>query len=260
MRGTKGFTLLELLVVVAIIGILVAVAIPLFSDQMTRAKAATDMANVRSAKAVALTDYMLDSPGIDQTYYFDAGSGQATNDKTAASDIKGYGQSAVEVDGASGIPNADGKARIVIVTIEADGTSLAAWGMVGTALDSFLKDAMDIYASTKEQGDALINAMGALPSQATSEIFGDKKLQNDTATLYWRPRVVTIDGTSTVILYANSDSTGHAAWQGFAFYYNGTLYRSTNTGGYQGRIDRNSIDSTSVQNALNAIGNWEKVD
>ena len=38
-----GFTLAELLVVVAIIAVLVAVSIPIFSSQTTKAKAATDM-------------------------------------------------------------------------------------------------------------------------------------------------------------------------------------------------------------------------
>ena len=49
----KGFTLAELLVVVAIIGVLVAVSIPIFSKQLEKSRIATDQANVRSAKAAA---------------------------------------------------------------------------------------------------------------------------------------------------------------------------------------------------------------
>lgn len=50
----KGFTLAELLVAVAIIGILVAVSIPLFNTQIEKAREATDLANLRAAKAAAI--------------------------------------------------------------------------------------------------------------------------------------------------------------------------------------------------------------
>jgi len=49
----KGFTLMEMLIVVAIIVILVAISIPTFSSQLDNAKAATDDANFRAAKGVA---------------------------------------------------------------------------------------------------------------------------------------------------------------------------------------------------------------
>lgn len=55
---TKGFTLAELLIVVAIIGVLVAVSIPIFSLQMDKAKIAANHANIRAAKAAAISDYM----------------------------------------------------------------------------------------------------------------------------------------------------------------------------------------------------------
>ena len=47
----KGFTLIEMLVVIAIIAILVAIIIPTVTSATTKAKAATDAANLRSAKA-----------------------------------------------------------------------------------------------------------------------------------------------------------------------------------------------------------------
>ncbi len=47
-RGYKGFTLMEMLIVVAIIAILVAVAIPIFTSQLNKARYETDVANARS--------------------------------------------------------------------------------------------------------------------------------------------------------------------------------------------------------------------
>lgn len=59
-KNNKGFTLAELLIVVAIIAVLVAVAIPVFSTQLERSKEATDTANVRSAYAQVVTSYLTD--------------------------------------------------------------------------------------------------------------------------------------------------------------------------------------------------------
>lgn len=52
----KGFTLAELLVVVAIIGVLVAISIPIFTSQLEKANQATDAANIRAAYAEAAAD------------------------------------------------------------------------------------------------------------------------------------------------------------------------------------------------------------
>lgn len=52
----KGFTLAELLIVVAIIAVLVAVAIPIFGSQLEKSREAADLANVRAAYAEVLTE------------------------------------------------------------------------------------------------------------------------------------------------------------------------------------------------------------
>ena len=57
-KKNKGFTLAELLVVVAIIAVLVAILIPIFKSQLHKAQVATDMANVRSYYAQLQHEFM----------------------------------------------------------------------------------------------------------------------------------------------------------------------------------------------------------
>ena len=55
-KSRKGFTLAELLIVVAIIAVLVAVAIPVFGSQLEKSREAAGLANVRAAYAKVLTE------------------------------------------------------------------------------------------------------------------------------------------------------------------------------------------------------------
>ncbi|MCR5404063.1 MAG: prepilin-type N-terminal cleavage/methylation domain-containing protein [Butyrivibrio sp.] len=52
-NNKKGFTLAELLIVVAIIGVLVAVSIPIFTSQLEKSRDSASIANIRSAYAEA---------------------------------------------------------------------------------------------------------------------------------------------------------------------------------------------------------------
>ena len=64
-KNNKGFTLAELLIVVAIIAVLVAISIPVFTAQLEKAREATDAANIRSAYAEAMADALSqDTPAI----------------------------------------------------------------------------------------------------------------------------------------------------------------------------------------------------
>ena len=80
LRKSGGFTLVEMLIVVAIIAILIAVSIPMVSNALDRAKHATDAANERAAKAEIMICYLSDSGGLSitkgNTYYYNAVAGK----------------------------------------------------------------------------------------------------------------------------------------------------------------------------------------
>ena len=57
-NNKKGFTLAELLIVVAIIAVLTAIAIPVFTSQLEKSREATDLANVRAGYAQMMVEYL----------------------------------------------------------------------------------------------------------------------------------------------------------------------------------------------------------
>ena len=90
-KKNKGFTLAELLIVVAIIAILVAISLPLFSSQIAKANLQADQTHVSAAKASAVAEYLDTNSHDTITYYFDAGIAMANKDNSEG--IAGYGKS-----------------------------------------------------------------------------------------------------------------------------------------------------------------------
>lgn len=88
LRNKKGFTLMEMLIVVAIIVILVAISVPTFSSSLDSAKKAADDANFRAAKAAAVV-YTIENT-VSANMYYDIVDGEF---ETMPSSPAGYGQS-----------------------------------------------------------------------------------------------------------------------------------------------------------------------
>lgn len=94
LRNKKGFTLAELLIVVAIIGVLVAISIPIFTSQLEKAREATDLANLRSAyaecSAAVLTETSDTNNDVMYTPATSSAAGYATAEVKLTQKVDGW--------------------------------------------------------------------------------------------------------------------------------------------------------------------------
>ena len=103
-RASGGFTLVEMLIVVAIIAVLVVVSIPLVSASLEDAREAADAANERAAKAAVLATHLLEGKSGNTMYAYTAdGTVVAVTDNDTLLTLNGdqytYGQSEVHKNG-----------------------------------------------------------------------------------------------------------------------------------------------------------------
>ncbi len=61
-RTINGFTLIEMLIVIAILAVLIPITIPVFASQLEKVREAADLANVRSAYAQVSVEALVENP------------------------------------------------------------------------------------------------------------------------------------------------------------------------------------------------------
>lgn len=103
MKAQKGFTLIELMIVVAIIGILAAIALPAYQDYTTRAKV-SECAGIIAACKTSVAEYYSsqnEMPADEEA----AGCGTSATQYCAAATVAA-GVITVEISADAGVPAA----------------------------------------------------------------------------------------------------------------------------------------------------------
>lgn len=170
--GKSGFTLAEVLVVIAIVGILISISVPMFYSYKEKAKHAVDLSNVRSAKAMAIAKY-LEQPNGSFVCFYDANNGCIQENKES---IIPYGVSNKDFveDGCRGI------AKDGIIKVSYDENLVLEW----------------VHSSS----NLIENILKSSSIQDFDELKkkGKYGLQIDAGTIL-------SDGTHTCVIFSNND-------------------------------------------------------
>lgn len=138
-KTQQGFTLIELMIVVAIVGILAAVALPAYQDYTTRAKVSEGLTLAASAKTAVSEHFMsLNSlPTDDATAGYTAPTGVANIDDIGIGTDGNGTAGVIEIDYTSAAGVNDGSEDTIILSPITSAGGIVWTCTGGTVLDKF---------------------------------------------------------------------------------------------------------------------------
>lgn len=171
-KSREGFTLAELLIVIAIIAVLVAVAIPLFGKQLEKSREATDLANVRAAYAEVMAEAI--TGNYAKEVVVDLKQKQSDWQSADVITIGGISHQVgtANTDNWIGIPGAGGQCKVSYdTTIKKDGCEVGAkfeWSDGGTSSANQYNMKEDFFQAL-EKSNCMSDANGHFEFDSTAK-------------------------------------------------------------------------------------------
>ena len=128
----KGFTLIELMIVVAIIGILAAIAIPAYSDYTERAKV-SELVTIASACKGSVTEFY-QSEGVFPTDNNEAGCNETQTEKIQSIIVSGGSATSGTITVLSNLTKATGNYVLVGTPVSATDDTVQ-WDCTSSDID-----------------------------------------------------------------------------------------------------------------------------
>ena len=126
-QNKKGFTLAELLIVVAIIGVLVAISIPIFTGQLEKAREATDEANIRALYAECASSALTETAASSKVTLNKDANGVTTASAsyvlTQQKDGLEGGATSIDIGGVSVASSNFGPGKTINISVKSDGSA-----------------------------------------------------------------------------------------------------------------------------------------